>query len=124
YHATGGPLTVMKPRYTAEVKGPLEEAAEELGYEIVDSNGAYQTGFDEFQATMRDSQRCSTAKAYLVPAENRTNLDIIGDAHVRRRTISMQDGDKTSNSTPSRGSKRVLEIKGSRSNPQTTDFIK
>ncbi|GBN91036.1 Glucose dehydrogenase [FAD, quinone], partial [Araneus ventricosus] len=39
-----GPLTVMKPRYTAEVKGPLEEAAEELGYEIVDSNGAYQTG--------------------------------------------------------------------------------
>ncbi|CAL1262827.1 unnamed protein product, partial [Larinioides sclopetarius] len=33
---------------------------------------------------MRDSQRCTTAKAYLVPAENRTNLDIISEAHARK----------------------------------------
>ncbi|CAL1262982.1 unnamed protein product [Larinioides sclopetarius] len=84
YHASGGPLTIMKPTYTSEVKDSLMGAVKELGYEIVDSNGAKQTGFDDFQATSRNSQRCSTAKAYLVPAENRTNLDIITGAHVRR----------------------------------------
>ncbi|GBL80698.1 hypothetical protein AVEN_164938-1, partial [Araneus ventricosus] len=40
--------------------------------------------FNEFQATYRNQQRCSTAKAYLVPAENRTNLDILAGAHVRK----------------------------------------
>ncbi|GIY89118.1 glucose dehydrogenase [Caerostris darwini] len=33
---------------------------------------------------MRNGQRCSAAKGYLVPAENRTNLDLIGGAHVRK----------------------------------------
>ncbi|KAF8781572.1 Glucose dehydrogenase like protein [Argiope bruennichi] len=76
YHGIGGPLTVEKPRYTSEIKGPITESALQLGYQIVDSSGARQTGFDDFQSTARDSQRCSTAKAYLVPAENRTNLDM------------------------------------------------
>ncbi|GBN29991.1 Glucose dehydrogenase [FAD, quinone] [Araneus ventricosus] len=84
YHASGGPMTVERPGYHAEYKDPILEAAQQLGYKIVDSNGARQTGFDDFQCTIRNKQRCSTAKAYLVPAENRTNLDIVGGAHVRK----------------------------------------
>ncbi|GBM90077.1 Oxygen-dependent choline dehydrogenase [Araneus ventricosus] len=41
-------------------------------------------GFNELQGTFRNGQRCSTAKAYLVPAENRTNLNIVAGAHVRK----------------------------------------
>ncbi|CAL1288547.1 unnamed protein product [Larinioides sclopetarius] len=84
YHATRGPITVERPRYQSEIKSPILEAAQKLGYRIVDSNAARQTGFNEFQCTVRNGQRCSTAKAYLVPAENRKNLDILAGAHVRK----------------------------------------
>ncbi|GBN85132.1 Glucose dehydrogenase [FAD, quinone] [Araneus ventricosus] len=84
YHATGGPITVERPRYHSEIKSPILEAAQKLGYRIVDSNAACQTGFNEFQCNVRNGQRCSTAKAYLVPAENRRNLDILAGAHVRK----------------------------------------
>ncbi|GFT25762.1 glucose dehydrogenase [Nephila pilipes] len=84
FHASGGPLTVEKPGYESEIKGPILEAAEQFGYEILDSNGAKQTGFSKIQGTLRNGQRCSAAKSYLVPAENRTNLDILGNAHVRK----------------------------------------
>ncbi|GIY66520.1 glucose dehydrogenase [Caerostris extrusa] len=84
YHTVGGPMSVERPKYTSEVKEPIWEAARQLGYDIVDTNGARQTGFSDFQCTMRHGQRCSTAKAYLVPAENRTNLQILGGAHVRK----------------------------------------
>ncbi|GBN82956.1 L-sorbose 1-dehydrogenase, partial [Araneus ventricosus] len=40
--------------------------------------------FHDLQGNLRNGQRCNTAKAYLVPVENRTNLDIIGGAHVKK----------------------------------------
>lgn len=36
------------------------------------------------QGNLRDGQRCSTAKAYLVPAEHRSNLDILPHATVEK----------------------------------------
>ncbi|CAL1288540.1 unnamed protein product [Larinioides sclopetarius] len=87
YHAAGGPLTVERPEYQSEMTVPIYEAAQNEGYDILDSNAARQTGFDVLQATLRNGQRCSTSKAYLVPAENRTNLDIIPEAYVRKVLI-------------------------------------
>ncbi|XP_055933901.1 L-sorbose 1-dehydrogenase-like [Argiope bruennichi] len=84
YHATGGPITVENPKYNPEIRGPIYESAQELGYKVLDSNAAQQTGFYDHQGSIRNGQRCSTAKAYLVPAENRTNLDIIGGAYVKK----------------------------------------
>ncbi|XP_055933903.1 glucose dehydrogenase [FAD, quinone]-like [Argiope bruennichi] len=84
YHATGGPITAENPKYQSEIRRPLYETAQELGYRILDSNAARQTGFNDLQGNIRNGQRCSTAKAYLVPAENRTNLDIIKGAHVKK----------------------------------------
>ncbi|KAF8782615.1 Glucose dehydrogenase like protein [Argiope bruennichi] len=86
YHATGGPITAENPKYQSEIRRPLYETAQELGYRILDSNAARQTGFNDLQGNIRNGQRCSTAKAYLVPAENRTNLDIIKGAHVKKVT--------------------------------------
>ncbi|CAL1288546.1 unnamed protein product, partial [Larinioides sclopetarius] len=87
YHAVGGPVTVERPEYRAEMMGPIYEAAHIQGFDILDSNGARQTGFDVLQGTIRNGQRCSTSKAYLVPAENRTNLDVVPEAHVRKVLI-------------------------------------
>ncbi|GBM68510.1 Oxygen-dependent choline dehydrogenase [Araneus ventricosus] len=84
YHASGGPITVEKPGYQPEIKNRILEAAQQLGYKVIDSNGARQTGFYDLQGNLRNGQRCNTAQAYLVPVENRTNLDIIGGAHVKK----------------------------------------
>ncbi|GIX69232.1 glucose dehydrogenase [Caerostris darwini] len=89
YHTVGGPVTVEKPRYKSEIKEPIFEAAQQFGYQVVDPNGAYQTGFYDLQGYIRDGQRCNSAKAYLVPAENRTNLDIVSYAYVTK--ILMQN---------------------------------
>lgn len=48
------------------------------------SNNIPFLGFYDHQAALRDNQRCSVAKAYLVPAENRTNLDILPNARARK----------------------------------------
>ncbi|XP_054709570.1 glucose dehydrogenase [FAD, quinone]-like [Uloborus diversus] len=87
FHGVGGPLTVHRPRYDTEAKRRIFEVAEQLGYQNVDSNGRNQTGIFDFQGTLRGSQRCSTAKAYLVPAENRPNLDILPNAMVKKILI-------------------------------------
>ncbi|KAG8174745.1 hypothetical protein JTE90_012066 [Oedothorax gibbosus] len=87
YHGVGGPVTVHKPRYAAEVKESLLETSKLFGYEVLDSNGATQTGYYDHQANHRNGQRCSTAKAYLVPAEDRENLDIVTHAFVKKVVI-------------------------------------
>lgn len=84
FHSVGGPLTVGRFRYTSEFKQPLMHAAMNLGYSYRDINGIRQTGFADTQGTVRKGQRCSTAKAYLVPSENRTNLDIVAEAYVTK----------------------------------------
>ncbi|XP_054715571.1 glucose dehydrogenase [FAD, quinone]-like [Uloborus diversus] len=96
YHNVGGPITAMRPDYTTETKPPMLQSAENVGYQSVDSNGPVQTGLYDHQGNVRDNQRCGTAKAYLVPAENRTNLDILPNAMVtkviieNRRAVGVQ----------------------------------
>ncbi|KAG8194261.1 hypothetical protein JTE90_024589 [Oedothorax gibbosus] len=87
YHAVEGPLTVSRPRERSIFRTPIFEAAGQLGYKKVDFNGRNPIGVDDTQTTIRNGQRCSTAKAYLVPAENRTNLDIATNAFVRKVMI-------------------------------------
>ncbi|CAL1298228.1 unnamed protein product [Larinioides sclopetarius] len=84
YHSSNGPMSIQKPKYEAKIKKHILQAVKESGYRIVDPNGARQTGFYDFQAFLRNSQRCNTAKAYLVPAENRSNLHIIPQALVTK----------------------------------------
>ncbi|GIY12801.1 glucose dehydrogenase [Caerostris darwini] len=84
YHSVGGPATVQRPRYDSEIKEPVLEAARRFGYRYGDPNGARQTGFADMQGTMGDGQRCNDAEDYLVPAENRTNLDILTNAFVTK----------------------------------------
>jgi choline dehydrogenase-like flavoprotein len=61
------------------------EAAQQAGHEHnPDFNGARQEGVGRFQLTQRDGLRCSSAVAYLNPAKERPNLDVISNAMANR----------------------------------------
>ncbi|XP_072934794.1 glucose dehydrogenase [FAD, quinone]-like [Epargyreus clarus] len=76
YHSTGGPISVEYFGYEHPITRNILEAGQQLGYNILDVNGMFQTGFTRSHATIRDGLRCSTAKGYLRPAGRRQNLQI------------------------------------------------
>ncbi|XP_014290347.1 uncharacterized GMC-type oxidoreductase Mb1310 [Halyomorpha halys] len=76
YHGVGGYMTIERPTYYSSVGATFPAAGIELGYNVGDLNAAYQTGFMVAEGTLRDGRRCSTAKAYLRPARNRTNIQV------------------------------------------------
>ncbi|XP_026673165.1 glucose dehydrogenase [FAD, quinone]-like isoform X2 [Ceratina calcarata] len=92
YHGVGGYLTVENFRYRSTITNYLIEAGREMGYDLVDVNGANQTGFSLITGTLRDGLRCSTAKAFLRPAWRRRNLHISTDSYVEK--ILVRDGDE------------------------------
>lgn len=55
-----------------------------LGYPNIDINGANQFGFSIPQSTTRRGGRCSTAKAFLGEARDRSNLHVLVHAHVTK----------------------------------------
>jgi len=88
-----GPLHVSRgPR-----KNPLfqafVDAGAQAGYELTDDyNGQKQEGFGPMEATIFKGRRWSTANAYLRPALNRKNLDLI---RCFARRIVIEDGRAT-----------------------------
>jgi choline dehydrogenase len=86
YRNQGGPLSVnngnnmQNPLYRAFI-----EAGEQAGYMKTDDyNGRQQEGFGPMHMTVRNGVRWSTANAYLKPARQRANLDVITGALTRR----------------------------------------
>jgi choline dehydrogenase len=85
FHGVGGPLSVSDSRSRHPLVGAFLDAAVEAGApRNPDVNGAAQEGVDFFQATQRDGQRCSAAKAFLHPALDRPNLDVLTEAQALR----------------------------------------
>ncbi len=81
YHGTGGPLAVSDLRHVS----PLSRAFAEAGAALQiprneDFNGERQEGLGLYQVTQRRGKRCSTAVAYLRPAQTRSNLAIFTEA--------------------------------------------
>ncbi len=81
FHGVGGPLSVSDSRAMSPLIETMMEASILAGHEHnPDFNGARQEGVGRFQLTQRDGLRCSTALAFLHPAKERPNLDVITDA--------------------------------------------
>ena len=81
FHGVGGPLGVSDSRSMHPLTDTMLEAARQAGHEHnPDFNGARQEGVGRFQLTQRAGLRDSTADAYLRPAEQRANLDVITGA--------------------------------------------
>lgn len=83
----GGYLTIQDAPYNTPLGPAFLQAGEEMGYDIVDVNGAQQTGYAFYQFTMRRGARCSTAKAFLRPIRLRRNLHISLWTHVTKILI-------------------------------------
>lgn len=85
FHGVGGPLNVADVRSDQEITKVFVEAGKQAGFTFnPDFNGADQEGIGYYQVTQKQGQRCSSAEAFIRPAENRPNLTIVTDALVER----------------------------------------
>jgi choline dehydrogenase-like flavoprotein len=85
FHGVGGPLAVSDSRAMSPLIETMIEASVAAGHAYnPDFNGAQQDGVGRFQLTQRNGRRCSTAGAFLHPAADRPNLDVITDAMALR----------------------------------------
>ena len=78
FHGQGGPLNVTYPRFESSVSDCFLKAAASQGIkQNPDYNGAEQEGAFLYQATHKNGERCSAAKAYLTPNLSRPNLRVL-----------------------------------------------
>lgn len=85
YHGRGGPIPVYRAPLAkwGPVDHGLREAALALGYGWADDHNAPgSTGVSPYAINSRAGMRVSTNDAYLEPARDRANLDIVGSAVV------------------------------------------
>jgi choline dehydrogenase len=82
WHGADGPLAVSDIGAANELIEAFIRGAAELDIAGNDDfNGATQEGAGYYQLTTAKGLRCSTAKAYLVPARKRPNLCVLTGAH-------------------------------------------
>jgi choline dehydrogenase len=85
YHDADGPLTVSEGRARSMLCAAWLDAAQAAGLPANDDfNGSAQDGVGWYQVTCRNGMRCSAAVAYLHPALNRPNLEVLTHVHVTR----------------------------------------
>ncbi|MEL6293239.1 MAG: GMC family oxidoreductase N-terminal domain-containing protein [Pseudomonadota bacterium] len=88
---TDGPLSVQTSRLRREIVDHWVDAAVAAGYRRTEDYNDYdQEGVGYFQLTMTGGRRCSSAVAYLRPARDRQNLEILTNAQVEK--ILLLDG--------------------------------
>ena len=89
YHGVGGPLSVEDLRFRNPLSAVFVEGGIACGAAHNDDfNGAAQHGVGFYQVTQRKGRRCSSADAYLRPAEFRANLEIRTQCLVTRVLFS------------------------------------
>jgi choline dehydrogenase len=85
FHGTEGPLHVTTRRWTSPHAQAFIDSAVAAGIaRNLDFNGATQAGAGMFQTTAKDGHRCSTADAFLRPAIERGNVEVLTGATARR----------------------------------------
>jgi len=83
FHAAGGPLHVSDQRAPRPYASTLLSASQAAGIPYVpDYNGPEQDGVSMFQVTQNGGRRWSTADAFLRPALERDNLEVVTRAQV------------------------------------------
>ena len=83
-----GPLSVADSVIDREIIDRWKDAAVSAGYKYnPDYNGVDQEGVSQFQLTMRNGRRCSSAVAYLNPAKARSNLTVLTRCAAKKLTF-------------------------------------
>lgn len=84
-HGTGGPLKVSQPERLSPMNQAVIRAFQEVGLPYnPDYNGTQQRGVGPCQLTIGNARRCSSAVAFLHPAEKLPNLTVLTQALVSR----------------------------------------
>lgn len=92
YHGNSGPLKVGFYGDATDFAEIFYEAAKERGLPFInDINADEHIGFLYLQGTVFRGRRQSTAKAFLIPAKNRTNLHIVQRAFVEKILINRRN---------------------------------
>ena len=124
YHGVGGPLSVSEGRSRNPIAQAWVEAACQAGMEPnEDFNGATQDGAGTYQLTQRDGRRCSTAVAFLQPAEERPNLTVQTRWQVHRvlfdgtRAVGVA-GERDGETAEARAADEVILCAGAYNSPQ------
>jgi len=85
WRGTAGPLHVTRGAMTNPLYRTFIEAGRQAGYPLTaDYNGRQQEGFGPMEMTVWAGRRWSAANAYLRPALERPNIDLVSRALVRR----------------------------------------
>jgi choline dehydrogenase len=85
YHGVGGPLPVSDSRSLSPLVDSFLEGAAQAGLEEnPDFNATEQDGIGRYQLTQRNGLRCSAAVAFLHPALERPNLELMMWTHTTR----------------------------------------
>ena len=88
YHGDYGPLNIKRGRATSSLMEAFLKATQEAGYpHTEDMNGYQQEGFGPMDRTTLNGVRHSTARAYLHPISNRSNLKISTHSEATRLLI-------------------------------------
>lgn len=87
FHSTGGPLPVSDFRYETPLTQAFLQGAKHMGFETGDINGESPFRFTKVQGTTKSGARFSTAKAFLSPAKDRSNLRILVGTRVSKVII-------------------------------------
>ncbi len=94
WRGKSGPLSVSPTRLKRDIVDKWLAAAETAGFrKTADYNGLDQEGVGYFQLTLDKGRRCSSAVAFLKPARQRHNLEVIPNSQVEK--ILMSDGRAT-----------------------------
>lgn len=97
FHGAQGGLSVSQMRAKSVISEAFIAAAVEMGVPRTnDLNGKVQEGVDYFQQTARGGFRCSSARAFLHPVRNRSNLEVITHAHVQNIVFADNDPKRVS----------------------------
>lgn len=88
YHGKKDPLAVSADVYETPATDMMINAGIELGYNVIDYNGANRTGFARMQLTTKGGKRFSAAEAFIRPAATRKNLSILTSARVTQVIIN------------------------------------
>ncbi len=125
FHGGEGPLGVSNVRNTNVLFDAFVEAGKQAGHPYTpDFNGPQQEGVGPYQHTIKNGQRCSAAKGYLVPALARPNLKVEVEALTSRilfegkKAVGVEYVQNGETKTVKAG-KEVLLCGGAVNSPQT-----
>jgi len=91
FHGADGPLRVSDIGARHPLIESFIDGAQQLGVPRNDDfNGARQEGAGYYQLNTHRGWRCSTAAAYLAPARDRRNLQVVTDAQVTQLLLEGQ----------------------------------